>query len=135
MGEGTSHSLTEIRAPHPHPPKIYLIHFLCLFLRKIVFTKLCFVPSILPRKPDKSGCRKRRWAKGVRSFFFVFGHFSVTFSDASATSFVTFLPDSFCRTPFAGLLLRQDEQKTAKFCKFSGVGGGGPELAVFCILL
>ena len=30
-----------------------------------------------------------------------FGHFSVTFSDASVTFFVTFLPNSFCRTPFA----------------------------------
>ena len=30
-----------------------------------------------------------------------FGHFSVTFSDASVTSFVTFLPNSFCRTLFA----------------------------------
>ena len=30
-----------------------------------------------------------------------FGHFSVTFSDAFVTFFVTFLPDSFCRTPFA----------------------------------
>ena len=30
-----------------------------------------------------------------------FGHFLLTFSDASGTFFVTFLPDSFCRTPFA----------------------------------
>ena len=30
-----------------------------------------------------------------------FGHFLVTFSDASVTFFVTFLPNSFCRTPFA----------------------------------
>ena len=52
-----------------------------------------------------SGCRKRSAAKGVRSLFFrfrdAFGHFSVTFSDASVTFFVTFLPNSFCRTPFA----------------------------------
>ena len=49
-------------------------------------------------------------AKGVRQkeldhFFFrfrdAFGHFSVTFSDASVTFFVTFVPNSFCRTPFA----------------------------------
>ena len=48
-------------------------------------------------------------AKGVRQkefdHFFrfrdAFGHFSVTFSDASVTFFVTFLPNSFCRTPFA----------------------------------
>ena len=36
-----------------------------------------------------SGCRKRS------------GHFLVTFSDASVTFFITFLPNSFCRTPFA----------------------------------
>ena len=30
-----------------------------------------------------------------------FGHFLVTFSDASVAFFVTFLPNSFCRTPFA----------------------------------
>ena len=55
-----------------------------------------------------SGCRKRSAAKGLRSLFFFFffrfwdsfGHFSVTFSDASVT-FRHFLPDSFCRTPFA----------------------------------
>ena len=48
-------------------------------------------------------------AKGVRQKEFdhlfrfrdAFGHFSVTFSDAFVTFFVTFLPDSFCRTPFA----------------------------------
>ena len=33
--------------------------------------------------------------------FFAFGTLSVTFSDASVTFFVTFLPNSFCRTPFA----------------------------------
>ena len=48
-------------------------------------------------------------AKGVRQkefdHFFrfrdAFGHFSVTFSDASVTFFRHFLPNSFCRTPFA----------------------------------
>ena len=46
-------------------------------------------------------------AKGGRQkefdhFFFrdSFGHFLVTFSDASVTFLVAFLPDSFCRTPF-----------------------------------
>ena len=50
-----------------------------------------------------SGCRKRRSAKGGRQKEFdrFFGHFLVSFSDASVTFFVTFLPDSFCRTPFA----------------------------------
>ena len=48
-----------------------------------------------------SGCRKRSAAKGVRSLFSVFGTLSVTFSDACVTFFVTFLPDFFCRTPFA----------------------------------
>ena len=52
-------------------------------------------------KFGKSRCRKRSAAKGVRSLFFVFGTPSVTFSDAFVTFFVTFLPDSFCRTPFA----------------------------------
>ena len=33
--------------------------------------------------------------------FFIFGQVLVTFSDASVTFFVTFLPNSFCRTPFA----------------------------------
>ena len=32
-----------------------------------------------------------------------FGHFLVTFSDASDTFFVTFLSNSFCRTPFAAV--------------------------------
>ena len=52
---------------------------------------------------DYSACRKRRSAKGVRSLFCFrdsFGHFLVTFSDASVTFFVTFLPNSFCRTAF-----------------------------------
>ena len=51
-----------------------------------------------------SGCRKRRSAKGVRSLFCFrdpFGHFLVTFSDASVTFFVTFLPNSFSWIPFA----------------------------------
>ena len=39
---------------------------------------------------------------GKRSsiIFSIFDHFLVTFSDTSATFFVTFLPGSFCRTPF-----------------------------------
>ena len=61
-----------------------------------------------------SGCRKRSAAKGVRSLFFFrfwdsFGHFLVTFSDASVTFFVTL---NFCQAPFAGLLLRQGESCT-----------------------
>ena len=59
---------------------------------------------------QSSGRRRRRSAKGVRSLFFCsrdsFGHFSVTFSDAS----VTFFPSLFCQTPFAGLLLQQGEK-------------------------
>ena len=49
--------------------------------------------------PQKERC------KGSSITCFVFGtlsvHFSVTFSDASVTFLVTFLPNSFCRTPFA----------------------------------
>ena len=44
---------------------------------------------------------KRRLAQGVRSLFVMFGHFFITFSDASVTYFVTFLPNSFSQTPFA----------------------------------
>ena len=64
-----------------------------------------FATRFLCRSCRPSGCRKRSGAKGVRSLLFrfrdAFGHFSVTFSDASVTFFVTFLPNSFCRTPFA----------------------------------
>ena len=62
-----------------------------------------------------SGCRKTRSAKGVRSLFCFrdcFGHFLVTFSDAS----VTFLW-LFCQTPFAGLLLRQGDLELASKSK------------------
>ena len=55
--------------------------------------------SGLLRMPQKE-CGKR----SSITFFRLrdaFGHFSVTFSDASVTFFVTFLPNSFCRTPFA----------------------------------
>ena len=53
-------------------------------------------PLICPNLPH-SGCRKRRSAKEFDRFLFCL----VTFSDASVTFFVTFLPDSFRRTPFA----------------------------------
>ena len=52
----------------------------------------------------KSGCRKKSAAKGVQSLFSFSGHFRSLFghfSDASVTFFVTFLPNSSCRTPFA----------------------------------
>ena len=71
---------------------------LCRASREIVS------PSAL-EWPLSSGCRKRSAAKGVRSLFFVFGILSVTFSDASVTFFVTFLPNSFCRTPFCGRVI------------------------------
>ena len=54
--------------------------------------------------PSLSGPPKRRSAKEFDHFFSErdsFGHFLVTSSDASVTIFVTFLPISFCRTPFA----------------------------------
>ena len=53
----------------------------------------------LIRVPQKE-CGKRSSITFFR-FWDAFGHFSVTFSDASVTFFVTFLPNSFCRTPFA----------------------------------
>ena len=40
------------------------------------------------------------------TFFRFRDTFGLTFSDVSVNFFVTLLPDSFCRTPFAGLLLR-----------------------------
>ena len=64
-----------------------------------------------------SGCRKRRSAKGVRSLFFVFGTLSIIFRSLFLTVLSLFsslfakllLPNSFCQTPFAGLLLRQGD--------------------------
>ena len=56
------------------------------------------------------GLPVRLFTKGVRSLFFRFGHFSVTFSGASVTFFVT-----FCQTPFAGLLLRQGDLLSGHF--------------------
>ena len=70
-----------------------------------VFFEGCFQNLGVNGQPLNLGCRKRSAAKGVRSLFFrfrdAFGHFSVIFSDASVAFFVTFLPNSFCRTPFA----------------------------------
>ena len=51
------------------------------------------------RVPQKE-CGKRSSITFFR-FRDAFGHFSVTFCDAFVTFFVTFLQDSFCRTPFA----------------------------------
>ena len=51
------------------------------------------------RVPQKE-CGKRSSITFFR-FRDAFGHFSVTFSDASVTFFVTFLPNSFCWSPFA----------------------------------
>ena len=50
---------------------------------------------------EHSGCHKRRSAKGVRSLFFVFGTLSVTFWSLFLMLLSRFLPNSFCRTPFA----------------------------------
>ena len=49
------------------------------------------------RVPQKE-CGKRSSITFFR-FRDAFGHFSVTFSDAFVTFFVTFLPDSFCGRP------------------------------------
>ena len=59
----------------------------------------CLAPLQNVRVPQKE-CGKRSSITFFR-FRDAFGHFSVTFSDAFVTFFVTFLPDSFCRTPFA----------------------------------
>ena len=59
---------------------------------------------------QKSGCRKRSGAKGVRSLFFVFGMLSVTFRSLSLM-LLSLFSSLFCQTPFAGLLLRQGEKK------------------------
>ena len=72
------------------------------------FFVLCFLALGVHclRVPQKE-CGKR---SSITFFHFrdAFGHFSVTFSDASVTFFVTFLPDSFCRTPFAAGWLSPD---------------------------
>ena len=54
------------------------------------------------RVPQKE-CGKRSSMTFFR-FRDAFGHFSVTFSDASVT-----FSSLFCQTPFAGLLLRQGD--------------------------
>ena len=64
--------------------------------------KICFFFFIRRRKfrvPQKE-VGKRSSITCFR-FWDSFGHFLVTFSDASVTFFVTVLPNSFCRTPFA----------------------------------
>ena len=67
----------------------------------------CFVARLkrsfrlnYPLRVPQKECGKRSSITFFR-FRDAFGHFSVTFSDAFVTFFVTFLPDSFCRTPFA----------------------------------
>ena len=47
------------------------------------------------------GAAKGGPAKGLRSLVIVIGNLLVTYSDAAVTLFDTFLPNSFCRTPFA----------------------------------
>ena len=61
-----------------------------------------------PNRLKISGCRERSAAKGVRSLFFVFGTLSVTFRSLFLT-LLSLFSSLFCRTPFAGLLLRQAE--------------------------
>ena len=58
----------------------------------------------------KSGCRRRRSAKGARSFFFVFGTRSVTFRSLFLM-LLSLFSRLCCQTPFVGLLLQQGEQK------------------------
>ena len=94
------------------------------FREKLLALLTNFIIVELPRENDtkgKSGCRKRSAAKGVRSLFCfrdAFGHFSVTFSDASVTFFVTFLPNSFAR-----LLLRQGEKEKSRNSKMFHLAG------------
>ena len=59
-----------------------------------------------------SGCRKRSAAKGVRSLFSFSGRFRSLFLMLLSLS-----SSLFCRTPFAGLLLRQgDIRMVSKYC-------------------
>ena len=60
--------------------------------------------------PQISGCRKRSAAKGVRSLFFVFGTLSVTFRSLFLM-LLSLFSSLFFQTPFAGLLLRQGENR------------------------
>ena len=77
-----------------------------------------------------SGCCKRRSAKGVLSFFFVFGTLSVTFSSffhVSVIFFVTFppnpfLPDSFCVRCLPQSSLKNGSSKPLVLEGFSGEG-------------
>ena len=64
--------------------------------------------EIFFRVPQKE-CGKRSSITFFR-FRDAFGHFSVTFSDAS----VTFLPNSFCRTPFAAGWISDTQNKGSK---------------------
>ena len=64
----------------------------------------------------QSGCRKRRSAKGLRSlFFFRFGTLFVTFWSLFLM-LLSLFSSLFCRTPFAGLLLRQGEKGVSLIC-------------------
>ena len=57
----------------------------------------------LTRKDNSLRVPQKEVGKGSLIILFSFGHYLVTFSDTSVTLFVTFLPDSFCRNPFAAL--------------------------------
>ena len=76
------------------------------------------------------GAAKRRSAKGVQSLFFrfrdSFGHFLVTSPDASVAFFVTFLPSSFCRTPFAAGSFPSFPRENRSSEKMSGKMPGSP---------
>ena len=74
--------------------------------------------------PQKE-CGKRSSITFFR-FRDTFGHFSVTFSDSAVTFFVTFLPDSFCWTPFAAGWTQVQKVNDSESVDL-GIGGLGVE--------
>ena len=87
---------------------------------EIAAIPICDLPTSRSRKPQKEVGKRR----SITFFSFFFGTLSVTFWSLFlmllSLFFVTFLPNSFCRTPFAGLLLRQGDSRSRKDLGRSG---------------
>ena len=80
------------------PPQQATVKKICK-IPEILFALACVIQQREIRVPQKEVDKK----SSITFYRFrdSFGHFLVTFSDASVTFLVTFLPNSFCRTPFA----------------------------------
>ena len=66
--------------------------------------------GVIPKKGGTLDFRK----KGVRSLFFVFGTLLITFGSLFLM-LLSLFSSLFGQTPFAGLLLRQGEERQNKF--------------------